>query len=266
MNSGVWTSMIALLIMPPGGIILAIILGLLLHIKRPWLGAAVIGLATAALIALSLPLTGQMLLARLDAYALPLSPGLKKPGKDIRAIVVLGAGRYANAPEYGGDTVGPTDLVRLRYAAWLQRRTGLPILVSGGSPLGEPVAEAVLMKRSLERDFSAKVMWVEDKSRTTWGNARYSHQLLAAAKINDIYLVTSAWHMKRAVWAFEMNGMKVTPAPTGFATLGKKYSGLLGYLPSAKGMEMSAIAMRERLGFLWYGLVHNPGVMAGLPG
>ncbi len=252
-----WTTVIALLLVPPGVIILVGVLGLLLHVKRPWAGAAVIGIGIAALIALSLPLTGHELMTGLEVYAPPLSPSLKKPGKNIHAIVVLGSGRYANAPEYGGDTVGSTDLVRLRYAAWLQHRTGLPILVSGGSPFGEAAPEADLMRKSLVQDFGAHVKWVEGKSRTTWENARYSRTLLVAAGIRHVYLVTNAWHMRRAAWAFETNGIEVTPAPTGFATLGAKYSGLLGYIPSAMGLELSATALRERLGFLWYNITHS---------
>ncbi len=263
MNGADWTSVVSLLLLPPGGIIVVLVLGLLLHVKRPWLGAAVIGLGTAALIVLSLPLTGHDLMAGLETYAPALSPSLKKAGKNIQAIVVLGSGRYSNASEYGGDTVGRTDLLRLRYAAWLQRRTGLPILVSGGSPFGESVSEADLMQQCLTQDFGAHVRWVEGKSRTTWENARYTRQLLTAAKIGHVYLVTSAWHMRRAQWAFETNGIDVTPAPTGFATLGAKYSGLLGYLPSTKGLSMSAIALRERLGFLWYNLVHTSPITAG---
>ncbi|MDA8363494.1 MAG: YdcF family protein [Gammaproteobacteria bacterium] len=257
MISTTWTSAIALLILPPGVIILVIVLGLLLHVKRPWVGATVIGLATAALVALSLPQTGRDLMASLEAYAPPLSPTLTKPGKNIQAIVVLGGGRYSSAPEYGGDTVGPIDLVRLRYAAWLQRRTGLPILVSGGSRGGQSVSEAALMRNCLEQDFGARVRWVEGQSRTTWENARYSRRLLAAAKIRNVYLVTNAWHMRRAAWAFDANGIEATPAPTGFATLGPRYSGLLGYLPSAKGLMLSATALRERLGFIWYNLVYG---------
>ncbi len=195
-------------------------------------------------------------MAKLEAYAPPLSPTLTKAGKNIQAIVVLGDGRYSDAPEYGGDTVGPTDLMRLRYAARLQRRTGLPLLVSGGSPGGQSVSEAELMKRCLEHDFGVHVRWVEGHSRTTWENALYSHRLLAANHINDIYLVTSAWHMRRAAWAFEANGFKVTSAPTGFATLGPRHYGLPGYLPSAKGLLQSTIALRERLAFVWYNLIY----------
>ncbi len=49
--------------------------------------------------------------------------------------MVLGGGRYRDAPEYGNDTVGEYTLVRLRYAAKLHRETGFPLLVTGGRPM-----------------------------------------------------------------------------------------------------------------------------------
>ena len=35
------------------------------------------------------------------------------------------------APEYGGPAAGPGLLERLSYGAYVARRTGLPVLVSG---------------------------------------------------------------------------------------------------------------------------------------
>ncbi len=257
MNGPPWSDIVSLFLIPPGLIILISVFGFVMHVKWSWVGAAILGLSTAGLIALALPMTGHQLMLPLESYASPIDPSIKQADKDVGAIVVLGAGRYADAPEYGGDTVGPTDLVRLRYAAWLQRSTGLPILVSGGSPFNDASSEASLMKKSLTEDFHAQVKWVEGKSRTTWENARYCHDVLTAAGIGHVYLVTNAWHMRRATWSFESNGIEVTPAPTGFVTLGQKYTGILGYLPSAEGMEISSTALRERLGFIWYNFVHG---------
>src|SRR5262245_25904264 len=48
------------------------------------------------------------------------------------AIVVLGGGREALAPEYGLANLSGASLQRLHYAIWLSRQTGAPILFSGG--------------------------------------------------------------------------------------------------------------------------------------
>jgi hypothetical protein len=48
------------------------------------------------------------------------------------AIVVLGGGMEALAPEYGVSSLRATSLERLRYGIWLGRETGLPVAFSGG--------------------------------------------------------------------------------------------------------------------------------------
>lgn len=264
-----WARIAETFVTPPGIIALLLLLTFLAYFSRHWLGTAMLVLSTVALVALSLPLTAHQLMNGLENFSKPpeLVPMAEKgrlasryiPQNSLKdppdAIVVLGNGRYADAPEYGlEDTVSTQGLERLRYAAYLQRKTGLPILVSGGAPGGEETAEATHMQTVLSTDFHADVKWVEIESRTTKENARNSQLLLAAAKVQHIYLVTHAWHMRRAALAFESAGIKVTPAPMGFHTLGRTARAYSAYLPSAQGMYYSSLALRERLGYIWYGL------------
>lgn len=275
-----WPRIAEALITPPGIVVLLLFLTFLAYLRRQWLGAAMLVLSTIILVALSLPLTAQQQMNGLQNFAKPpeLVPLAEKGPKaslyapknslnDLpEAIVVLGHGRYAEAPEYDlEDTVNAQGLERLRYAAFLQRKTGLPILVSGGAPGGEDTAEAEHMQAVLTADFRANVKWVERESRTTMENARYSQVLLAPAKVRHIYLVTHAWHMRRAARAFESVGIKVTPAPTGFYTLNRTARMLSAYLPSAQGMYFTSIALRERLAFIGYGFNENDVPANGKP-
>ncbi len=249
-----WIKAIGLLATPPAVIVLVALLGFLLQIKWRFFGVLIMTASFVALWILSLPFTGWRLLASLESTVAPLELASSKR-HDAQAIVVLGGGRYPRAPEYGGeDTVDASTFLRLRYAARLHRSTGLPILVSGGPVFGEEVAEAALMQSALERDFQVKVKWVEDKSRNTLENAVYSKKLLEASGVRRIYLVTHAAHMPRAEWAFVHAGLLVIPAPTGFTTLGKAERGPLGYLPSARGLYRSSLALHEHLGLRWYKL------------
>jgi len=264
-----WPRIAETIVTPPGLVVLLLLLTFLAQLSRQWLGAAMLVLSTITLVALSLPLTAHQLMVGLEMYSKPpeLVPMAEKgrqaslyvPQNSLKdppeAIVVLGYSRYTEAPEYGlEDTVSAQSLERLRYAAHLQRKTGLPILVSGGAPGGEDTAEAAHMQTVLSTDFHASVKWVEIESRTTLENARNSQALLAAAKVRHVYLVTHAWHMRRAALAFESVGIKVTPAPTGFHTLGRAARTTGAYLPSADGMYFSSLALHERLGYIWYGL------------
>jgi uncharacterized SAM-binding protein YcdF (DUF218 family) len=254
MESTAWLPIVlGTLLAPPGIIIIIALVGFFLQLKHSWAGAMVLTLSIALLVALSLPITGHQLLAALETYA---QSAEGEPGKEnksaAQAIIVLGGGRVADAPEYQSDTVNALTLERLRYAALLQRKTGLPIIVSGGSPHQERISEAELMKRVLVEDFHASVKLVEGKSNNTLENARYCRDLLQDTGIHQAYLVTQAWHMRRAASAFQSYGIDVIPAATGFSTLGREDSGFLGYLPSALGMRMTALAIRERVGYFWY--------------
>lgn len=246
----------ALLLTPPGAILLLALIGFLVQIRWRTAGGVLVGMSLAVLFALSLSLTGRALIAPLEAEVHPLPPATLTPDeakKQADAIVVLGGGRYAQAVEYGDtDAVNENTLHRLRYAAYLHRRTGLPVLVSGGAPFGEQTPEALLMQGSFEEDFQIRPKWAETESGNTQENAVNSRRILAAAGVRRIYLVTHAWHMPRARWAFVNAGFDVVPAPMGFTTLGKGEREGLGYLPSAHGLALSSLALRERLGFMWY--------------
>jgi hypothetical protein len=94
----------------------------------------------------------------------------------IDAIVVLGGGSRWG-PEYGSDQLGAESLGRLNYAATLARRSGKPLLLSGGAPLGgEP--EARVMMRTLQENAALSARWIEPRSNTTAENARESARLL----------------------------------------------------------------------------------------
>lgn len=251
------TRSIESLIFPPGSVIILLIIALLLT-RRHWRAAATAtALALLGLYVLSLPLTAGRLMQSLEVYPALQPQNIK--GSPAQAIVVLGSGRYAGAPEYGGDTVSTGGLERLRYAVHLHKLTRLPLVVSGGSPFGEPIPEAVLMKESLANDFHITDVWLEDQSRTTAENAFFTKALLDKKGIRHVYLVTHAWHMPRAVRIFEQSGLKVTAAPTLFSSAGGGKTGLLDWLPNAGSLSGSGTALHEMAGMLWYQLRHRSG-------
>lgn len=238
---------ITLLLLPPGCLLLIAILGLAIIKRRPGLGRGLIALSFTALYALSTQYVANHLLQALEPV--PRDPLARRDGQ---AIVVLGGGRDFAAPEYGADTVGAETLVRLRYAARLYRATGKPVLVSGGAPEGSPTDEASTMKAVLEREFQVPVTWREGRSNNTLENARLSAQILDGAGIRRVYLVTHAWHMPRAVLAFEHAGLAVIPAPTRFATAYRL--GAKDFLPKARALLDSSRFFHELIGIGWYQL------------
>lgn len=251
---------IASALLPPGLLLVIGLVGLLLLARRPRAGAGLCAFALIALYALSTRLVAVALLQSLEpAYRDPAAAGA------AGAIVVLGAGTYFDAPEFGADTVNAAALERLRYAAHLHRVTRVPILASGGSPEGAGTGEARHMKRVLEEDFRVPVTWVEDASRTTLENAGHTRAILGAAGIRTVYLVTHAWHMPRARLAFENAGFTVIPAATGHATRFRLTA--LDFVPDARALRDSSLYFREMLGYAWYRLQFalRRGSRAGTP-
>jgi uncharacterized SAM-binding protein YcdF (DUF218 family) len=108
------------------------------------------------------------------------------------------------------------------------------------------------MRQALARDFQVTTDWVENRSRNTMENAIYSRPILEAARKNRVWLVTDAWHMPRALWAFRRAGIEAIMAPTGFN--GGGTDTFLDFLPSSHGLHLSDLALHELLGILWYRL------------
>jgi uncharacterized SAM-binding protein YcdF (DUF218 family) len=248
------TKIMALLLLPPGVMIVVALLGFIIQIRWVIIGNIVVALSVVALLILSLPFTGYQLMEEIESRFPPVAlNGIKKPGGQAGAIVILGGGRYTDAREFGaGDGVNQPTLERLRYGARLHRLTGLPILVTGGAPYGEAVPEASLMQNALVQDFQVKAKWVENNSGTTYENAKNTGVILRAAGVHCAYLVTHAAHMPRAAWAFKATGIATRPAPMGYTTLDKQERNTLGYFPSMDSLQRSSTALRERFGLMWY--------------
>ena len=248
-----WYHIASALVNLPSLLAFLMLFGLVAHIKKPWLGGVTLGISTTLFIAACLPMSAHRLAKSLETYA-PLRVHTVDPAllRAPTAIVVLGGGRYSDAPEYRNDTVGRFALERLRYAAFLHRQTGAPILLTAGSVHGEGAPEADLMHTALTRDFKVPVKWTEGESRTTLENADKSLVILRAAGIKHIYLVTHAIHMRRSLLAFDNAGIRVTPAPIGFSTLAPQERRIFGYLPSALAFSKSSAAIHEHIGYWWY--------------
>ncbi len=235
--------LISAFLLPPLDLIILGGIGILFLGSRPRLGKRLIALSFFLLYLISTPYFSNRAMATFEGPYVP-------PSGDADVIVVLGGGSYLHAPEYGENTIGRQTLERARYAARLYRKTGKPILVTGGAPLGNADSEAAQMKDALENDFHVPVKWSETASRNTEENASMSAIMLG--KRRRIYLVTHAWHRPRAELIFRHAGFQVIPASTGFTIPGRP--NILSFLPSAGSLATSALLMHEIIGVIWFEL------------
>lgn len=224
-------------ILPPNGLLLLAILGLFLLKRRPRLGRACLILAIGSLWLLSTPWVSDVLCGLAEHY----------PALDLRnaagaqAIVILGGGGQRElAPEYGGPAADSVSLERLSYGAYVARKTGLPILVTGFR------IEATAMQATLQRNFDIDPRWIDGAAFDTFSNAGNSARLLKADGIQRIILVTHATHMWRSVHEFTAAGLEVIPAPMGM--LARRDPGMFLYVPEVDALRRSGTAINELLG------------------
>jgi uncharacterized SAM-binding protein YcdF (DUF218 family) len=236
------------LLVPPISLLLVALVGSLVEWRYRRLGRFLIWVGLLGLLVLALPITSALLMIPLER-GLPLTP---PPGSPPQAIVILGGDAVHNDDQNAVPHLGKVSLERIRAGAALSRRTGLPILVSGGSLHEDEPPVAATMAGSLMHDFQLPVRWSEKVSRDTWENARMSAAILHDQNIRSVYVVTNAWHMRRAIMAFADTGITVTAAPTRMDKLLKPFAA--NFLPVSGGWQESYYALHEWIGLAYYAL------------
>lgn len=237
------------LLLVPAVLLVPLMVGLALLRRRGDLAWWTCLACAALLYGLSTPLAADLLLGSLQQQ--PALTGQQAAESGAQAIVVLSAESSAG-PEYGGTTVGPLTLTRVRYGAHLHRLTGLPVLVTGGPGAAGQRSIAEAMRQTLADDLAVTDVWVEDHAATTAENAAFSASVLRDHGVSRVLLVTTAWHMPRSVRAFERHGIAVVAAPTNFDGPGDR--GATSLIPSARALQRSYYGLHEWIGGLVYRL------------
>ncbi len=139
-----------------------------------------------------------------------------EPAGDV--IIMLGGGAMPDSPDVDGvGALCASPANRLLTAVRLQRKLGVPILLSGGQVYEDTGAEAKIARRMLiDLGVPEEQILVETRSVNTTQNARYSAEILRAQGLTQPILVTSAFHMKRAVLNFKKQGIDVVPYPADY--------------------------------------------------
>jgi len=211
-----------------------------------------IGLSSVILLLiLSMPLTARYLLSSLQDAPVFDSTKMEIDNKTT-ALVILGAGRYEAAPEYGyRDEITPLTLERLRYGAHIAQVNNLSIVLSGGRRSSNATSEAVIMNQIMVNVFKLYPQYLEINGINTAQQALEVKNILANDGITKVILVTHAWHMKRAVVEFKKQQFDVIPAPMGFAATAR---GEPQFMPSAAALSSSSRALHEHYGLFYFKL------------
>ncbi len=218
-----------------------------------WLGwrrlaGWIVSLLTIALLAIAVLPVGSWLLAPLEEAFATYEPD----ARPVTGIVLLsGAAVNLRVSHQMGHAVPGHAAARLvEFMRLAKAYPKAKLLVSGGNTDGagaRPEA-AVIAEYLVSRGIPAARILVEDQSRDTFENAVMSQKLANPAAKDRWLLVTSNWHMPRAMAVFQARGWAVAAAPpvkkTGID------SGLRFNLRS--GMRSVGVALHEYIGLLGY--------------
>ena len=238
-------------LLPPGIFILLLAgAGAILLVRKKKIGG-IFSLAMAALIwATATAPVADQLMAPLEApYA-----QFKNPTGDV--IVLLGGGIAEGVPDFSGKGAPSGDMLsRIVTTVRLQRRLQVPIIVSGGKVYQNISSEAGIVKRLLmDLGVDAHNIILEERSQDTFDNARYSGEICRQRGFKQPIVLTSAYHLGRAVKLFQKAGLNVTAFPANFRTAATRRYGWQDLLPSTGSLDMTSDALHEYLGQLYYSL------------
>lgn len=240
-------------LLPPGiFILLLLIVGVALTFSRRWrIGLFNLALGLALWAVSTVPVSNLLIQGLESGYSIP-----KNPSADV--IILLGGGVIQRVPDLSG-TAAPSSstLGRIVAAVRLYQRLRLPIIVTGGRVYGDAdTAIATIAKRFLmELGVPDNQIIVEDRAQDTAQNARLTAAICRQHGFSKPILLTTAYHLKRSLMAFDAAGLQVIPFPAYFQGSTRSHYSWRHVLPRAGALYTSASALHEYWGMLYYRLV-----------
>lgn len=209
-----------------------------------------------------LPVGRLMLQALEDRFPRPPAPLERVDG-----VAMLGGAFSAKLAEARSEVALNEAAERIFAFMELARRyPEARLAFAGGSGQLAPgrLTETELLGRALaQAGFADPRLVVEDRSRNTWENALLLREVVRPQPGERWVLVTSAWHMPRAIGSFRKAGWEVIAWPVDFRTFPGGGFGLGFNL--ARGLEAFDVAAREWIGLAGYRLLGRTGALFPAP-
>lgn len=238
-------------LMPLSFAILIGIIGLLILWFSSWRKTAsvIITFSFVILLAFSTGFVPDRLLGHLESRYKPLFTA----PTNVHKIVVLGGGVGGQVGYPPNTRINSASLSRLiegirLYRQLTRKGVHVELLLSGGRIYRNPKSEAARMRNTaVMLGVKPKDIQIENGSKDTYQEALYLNALLGK---KPFILVTSAYHMPRAIALFKHLGMKPIPAPTQYIVKLNR-NPFKHFLPSMINLTFSDIALHEYLGLTY---------------
>ena len=169
-------------------------------------------------------------------------------------VVLLGGGVIVPSGVGTESQLGLAGQRVLHSFRLMKANVAPKMIISAGNVFGGSAAKS-------EAHYTAEILasWgintdqmvLDSSSRTTGENALFTEQLIEGKVNPRLVLVTSSYHMPRAVAQFENLGLVVTPSPTNFVSTISEGEPLLPHLvPSTAGLSLTNTAIHEYVGLM----------------
>jgi uncharacterized SAM-binding protein YcdF (DUF218 family) len=235
------------LVVPPASTVFGVALGIVLFVsglRRT--GTSIAVLAVLYAIVLSQPIVGDALNAPLERRA--REDAERAAPCCYSAIVLLGGPIEPAAPPVMPTSHLVAGADRIVYAAELFHRGVAPRIIASGGRLPLEVAsesEADAMKGLLiALGVPAEAIVTEGSSLNTVENVAFVRRLVGE---QPVALVTSAYHMPRAMKLARASGLNASAFPTDWQLQPAVRPSWENWLPSNDAERMSSVAIREYL-------------------
>lgn len=207
--------------------------------------SAVLWLTAASLVYLSaIAPVANALLGPLEGRYPPLADIQNLP--PVRYIVVLGS---SYGPHDGIPITAALDasaLARIAEGVRLMRRVhGARLILSGGPSESQAASAIGYAKFAVDFGIDPDAIVKLDKSLDTEEEAGSVAALIGAA---PFIMVTSAYHMPRAVRLMQLAGAHPIPAPTGQLVSRQATYGARGWIPDSASLRKTECALHEYMG------------------
>lgn len=171
---------------------------------------------------------------------------------EIDVIIVLSGG-FVTPPVAGYEQPDAWTTARLIQGVRTFQRSGARLLVvSGAGPGEDATGLAHSMKElAVQLGVPAEQIVVEPNSRNTRQHPIELAKLNIVAADETVGVVTSSWHLPRAMGEFESTFPNTVAVPAFDTPIGQK-RGLLRWMPRSLSLASSATALSEYIGMVWY--------------
>jgi len=168
-------------------------------------------------------------------------------------IILLGSGCVYDVRDFDGyDQPAGGFAKGILSAARLQRLTGLPVIISGGTDYADTSSVAEIAVRNLRSlGIPGDKLIAESKSYNTVENAKFCKEICKQKGWQRPILLAAALHSPRANLLFEKYGLTCQPYPTHYLYSGKwRFNPVYDLMPDAYRLDASAVVIKEYLGIM----------------